>query len=124
MEVMRWLDYKLDLVLHQLRSRDLDQHFPIQTTTTDISGSGLGLKSSGDLTLNDPVLVSLSLPDSPARPIFAGGRIVRCDVEQHQNQAECAVYLEDISDLNRERLIRFNFQQQRKDLAAQHHLGG
>ena len=118
LEVMRWLDYKLDLVLHQLRTRELEEYFPLQTMTTDISGSGLGLVSAMEFEQGAGVLVALSLPDSPARPLYASGKIVRSDAVQSQNQAEFAVHFVDITDLNRERLIRFNFRQQRRALAA------
>jgi hypothetical protein len=118
LEVIHWLDFKLDLVLYQLRSRELDQFFPIQTMTTDVSGSGMGLKSAAGLSLGDLVLLALNLPDVPARPLYASGQIVRTDPEDDRDQAQIGVKFLDISETNRERLIRFNFRQQRRALAA------
>lgn len=117
LDVLRWLDYKLDLVLFHLRAKDLEEYFPHRIETTDISGSGLGLADAADYRTGDKVLVSINLPDSPGRPIYICGQVVRSQDDPSLPQAAIAVKFLEISELDRERLIRYNFRQQRRSLA-------
>ena len=40
LNMIMWLDFKVDLVLHHLRTNEVLSHFPNAEKTTDISGSG------------------------------------------------------------------------------------
>jgi hypothetical protein len=117
LDVMRWLDYKLDLVLYHLRGRELDRFFPHQAVTTDVSGSGLGLTETLPFEPADKVLISLSLPSAPARPLYICGDVVRRGEKEAGPGAGLAIRFLEINELDRERLIRFNFRQQRRALA-------
>ncbi len=116
LKVLRWLDFKLDLVLYHLRFREMAEHFPHQGTTLDISGTGLGFTGEELPRRGETILVCLLLPDSPARPILAVGEVVR-EGQDQQGRPVAAVNFLDIGEEDRERLIRFTFQKQRKQLA-------
>lgn len=117
LSVMRWLDFKLDMVLHQMRLREQAAHFPGRATTTDISGSGFGVAEPLGLEVGNRILVSLALPDEPSRPVTALGEVVRAGEADLAHGASSAVRFLDIAELDRERLIRFTFNQQRRLLA-------
>ena len=115
LKVLQWLDFKLDLVLYHLRSQEQRQHFPYQATTTDISGSGFGLAEVCELELGSRMILSLTLPDAPSRPVVAVGEVVRS--EPPGGGAASAVRFVEISDTDRERIIHFTFQKQRQEIA-------
>ena len=115
LSVLRWMDFKIDLVLHHLRLREHALHFPHQAMTTDISGSGVGLQHNLGLNVGSPVLLALYLPDNPSRPVYAVAEVVR--VEDNQPGARAALRFGEIAESDRERVIRFGFAQQRRVLA-------
>jgi len=116
LNVILWMDFKIDLILHHLRTNEMMSHFPHVETTTDISGSGFGLRPGSGLKPGTRIVLTMNLPDAPSRPLFAVGEVVRCDnVEVGEHAA--AVQFLDISEADRERLIRFTFRQQRRELA-------
>lgn len=79
----------------------------VQSFTVDISGGGLLLAGPDNLAVGD--LVSFSLSIETGQPPIAGkGRIVRVDVRGRR-----AIRFEEISDLDRRRLVRFIFECQR-----------
>jgi hypothetical protein len=115
LSVLRWMDFKIDLALHHLRLREHALHFPHQAMTTDISGSGVGLKDNVALNVGETVLAALYLPDNPSRPVYAVSLVVR--VEDNQPGARAALRFAEIAESDRERVIRFGFAQQRRILA-------
>ncbi len=115
LKVLSWLDFKLDLVLYHLRSQDHQQHFPYNGTTTEISGSGFGLADPCEMDPGSRILLSLNLPDAPWRPIIALGEVVRTDASISGSPS--AVRFVEISDTDRERIIRFTFKKQRQELS-------
>lgn len=115
LSVLRWMDFKIDLVLHHLRLREHALHFPHQTMTTDVSGSGVGLQQNVALTVGEQVLQALYLPDNPSRPVYAVTEVVR--VDENQPGARAALSFVEIAEGDRERVIRFGFAQQRRMLA-------
>lgn len=115
LKVLHWLDFKLDLVLYHLRSRDQHQHFPYQGTTTDISGSGFGMAEPCEFEPGSLILLSLTLPNAPWRPVLAVGQVVRSDSVNQGTLS--AVHFSDISDTDRERIIQFTFSKQRQELS-------
>lgn len=115
--VLRWLDFKLDLVLHHLRLRELGMHFPRESTTTDISGSGVGMAAAEGLTSGDRLLLALTLPQSPSRPVYAVGEVVRRQADDKADEATAAVRFVEIAESDRERIIRYTFRQQRRELS-------
>lgn len=112
-----WLDFKVDLILHHLRTNELLSHFPNVEETSDLSGSGFGLKPGSKLKPGMRIIITLTLPDALSRPVFAIGEAVRRNDASQDDQAAAAVHFIEISDADRERLIRFTFRQQRRDLA-------
>lgn len=112
--MLRYLDYKVDLILYQLRSAGIGDHFPHHTYTTDISGSGLAVRAHPNLHMDDQVIINLSLPDLPSRPIFAVAKVVRAG---SGDEGEAGLALLEISDTDRERLVRFTFAKQREELS-------
>ena len=115
LSVMRWMDFKLDLILHHLRLREQQTHFPYQATTTDLSGSGLGLDRSEGVGVGERVMLALYLPENPSRPVYAMAEVVR--VADVQYGAKAAFRFLEIAEGDRERVIRFGFDQQRRLLA-------
>jgi hypothetical protein len=115
LKVLNWLDFKLDLVLYHLRSQDKRQHFPYQGSTTKISGSGFGLTEPCELEVGSPLLISIVLPDAPWRPVLALGEVVKAD--STSEGAASAVRFVEISETDRERIIRFTFKKQRQELS-------
>ena len=115
--VLKWLDFKLDLILHQLMQGETSPHFPHKAWTTDISGSGFGLQKAGGLKPGQKIVVELILPDQPYRPVYAVGEVVRA-MEGGSEQAAIGVRFAEISESDRERIIRFTFKEQRRLLAA------
>ncbi len=115
--VLRWLDFKLDLILHHVRNREQATHFPGRAFTTDISGAGFGVAEPLGLEVGSTLLISLALPDVPARPVFALGEVVRAAAEDISHGAAAAVRFVDIAEAERERIIRYTFAQQRRLLA-------
>jgi len=112
---MRWLDFKLDLVLYHLRSSQQGRYFPHQAPTTDLSGSGVGLAEPSRLPQGSPVLICLPLPDHPSRPVMAMGEVARGGSQADEPSA--AITFTDISETDRERIVHFTFQKQRQELA-------
>lgn len=118
--VMQWLDFKLDLVLHQLRLSQHPLHFPTTTTTANLSGSGLGLAKAQGLAEGDNILLAVELPDAPYRAIYAAARVIWTAEPAGPGEVAAAVRFSEISDVDRERIIRFTFRQQRRDLARRY----
>lgn len=116
LDVLRWMDFKIDLILHHMRQREFDLHFPNQIETSDISGSGLGFLSPGKLEVGQAIIVAISLPSLPWRQVYACGEVVRAHDKPGQEPLY-GVKFTQISDADRERLIRFTFEQQRRELA-------
>jgi len=118
MDVLRWIDFKLDLVLFHLTAPQLSRSFPSQTTTVDISGSGLALAGGEDLEPGQRIMLCLNLPDAPGRPIFAVGEVVRQESGGREHEpGRVAVQFVEISEDDRERIIRYSFRRQRQELA-------
>ena len=117
MPVLKWLDFKLDLVLHHLRTAERETYFPQAAFTTDISGSGFGLEPDDDLSEGKSLLMNFVLPDAPSRPIFAAGQVVRVEPAPPEGAAALAVHFLEISEADRERIIRYTFHKQRQELA-------
>lgn len=115
--VLRWLDFKMDMIMHQMRSHEQSAHFPGRARTTDVSGSGFGVAEPLGLEVGSRILVYMPLPDDPARPIMALGEVVRAGECDFGQGAAAAVRFVDILEANRERLIRYTFNRQRKMLA-------
>jgi len=115
--VLRWLDFKLDLLLHHMRNREQATFFPGRDTTTDLSGSGFGVVEPLGVEPGTRILISLALPDEPSRPVFALGEVVRASQENQSQGAAAAVRFLEIAESDRERVIRFTFTQQRRLLA-------
>jgi len=115
LSVLRWLDFKLNMLLNQMRMHEQAAHFPGRATTTDISGSGFGVAEPLGVEVGGRILVMLALPDEPSRPITAVGEVVRAG--EADASAAAAVRFLDIAETDRERLIRFTFNQQRRLLA-------
>lgn len=111
--LMRWLNFKMDLVLHHLRQRELGVHFPKEGNTTDLSGSGLGLENAPEVRVGDTLILAFTLPQNPSRPVYAVGEVVRLA----QSPPNAAVTFREIAESDRERIIRYTFRQQRKELA-------
>jgi hypothetical protein len=81
----------------------------IRSYTADISGGGLLLAGPDTLKVGDEVQFQLTI-SSGAHPINGTGRVVRIDL-----QGRRAVAFEQISDLDRRRLVRFIFECQRAE---------
>ena len=116
LKVLHWLDFKVDMVLAQLRTRDLAEHFPHQAVT-DTSGAGLGLAEGHGLEPGQRILVHLPLPDHPAKPVLAVAEVVRTRSEEGGECAGTALRFVEMADDDRELVIRFTFKKQRKHLA-------
>ncbi len=91
LNVLRWLDFKLDLLLYHLRSRELSAVFPRFAQSLDLSGSGVSLREAPDLNQGDRILLSLTLPNAPSRPIFAVGEVVRVEPPAGAGERRVAV---------------------------------
>lgn len=118
LNVLRWLDFKLDLILNQMRSNERQAAFPHHLETIDISGAGIGMVDCGVLKLGERIIMAFTLPDSPSQPIYCVGEVVRvADEPSCDGQARAAVRFEEIAESDRERIIRFTFNQQRRQIS-------
>lgn len=115
--VIRWLDFKVDMVLHHLRARDFDQHFPQRLETCDISGSGLGVGGDYGLTLGQTMIMAITLPSRPWQPVYARGEVIRGKCQAKDGAPHFGVKFLELAEADMERLIRFTFEQQRRQLA-------
>ena len=125
MPVLRWLDFKLDLILLQVRLQSRPNLFTSFIRTADISGSGCGVTNGEELIPGQRLLLALSLPDAPARLLYAVGQVVRShDQEgtgaagQEDAQPHSAIHFVEIEESDRERIMRFAQSQQRKMLGS------
>jgi hypothetical protein len=115
LNVLRWMDFKLDIILSQMRSAERQAAFPNHLETTDISGAGIGMVDCGQLKIGERIIMAFTLPDSPSQPIYCVGEVVRvADDTTSDGQARAAVRFEEIAESDRERVIRFTFNQQRR----------
>lgn len=118
LSVLRWLDFKLDMVLHHIRSSERESVFPHHLETVDISGAGIGMIDCGQLKLGERIIMAFTLPDSPSQPIYCVGEVVRvADEPACDGQARAAVRFQEIAEMDRERIIRYTFNQQRRQLS-------
>lgn len=81
----------------------------VQSYTVDLSGGGLLLAGPDTLKIGDEVRFQLTITPG-VTPITGSGRVVRTD-----SRGRRAVVFEDISDLDRRRLVRFIFECQRSE---------
>jgi c-di-GMP-binding flagellar brake protein YcgR len=83
----------------------------LHTYTLDVSGGGLLVAGIGPADDGDEVVVTVKLPDR--EPLRVNGRVARRTAEGH-----AGLVLEDISDADREELVRWIFERQRLERAA------
>ena len=81
----------------------------IQSYTVDLSGGGFLLAGPDTLKAGDELRFQLNLGEG-VLPIAGGGRVVRID-----SRGRLAVAFEEISELDRRRLVRFIFECQRSE---------
>lgn len=81
----------------------------VQSYTVDLSGGGLLLAGPDTLKIGDAIKFRLTITPG-VTPIAGTGRVVRIDASGRR-----AVSFEDISDLDRRRLVRFIFECQRAE---------
>jgi len=81
--------------------RGVDEPVGGETTTLDVSGSGIQIQDKWDLPLGTDVRVELALPDGP--PLRALGRIVR----QGAQPGHKGVRMDGIARIDEDRLMRY-----------------
>lgn len=81
--------------------RGVDQPVGGDTTTVDISGSGIQIQDKWELALGTDVRVELHLPDGP--PLRALGRVVRQGAEPEQK----GIRMDGIARADEDRLMRY-----------------
>ncbi|KIX15393.1 PilZ domain-containing protein [Dethiosulfatarculus sandiegensis] len=116
-DVARWLDFKLDLILHRLRTQEIKKLLPHQVFSFDISGSGVSLEKGPGLEPEKELILAITLPDAPGRPVYARGQVLRTQKDALEKHPCAAVQFSQISETDRERLIHYTFRQQRRELA-------
>jgi hypothetical protein len=82
----------------------------VKTHAIDVSGGGMLLSGAHKLDLDAEIRFRLELDDE--LPIEGRARVIRADGDEHR-----AVVFEEIDEADRQRLIRFIFDQQRAALA-------
>ena len=117
LDLIRWMDFKIDMILYHLRTREHDLHFPGTLDVINISGSGLGVCGKSDLTPGQRIILAINLPNSPWRPMYAIGEVVRIKQPDDGDANDIGINFVEIADADRERIIRFTFEQQRRQLA-------
>lgn len=117
LNVIRWMDFKIDMVLYHLRMREHDVHFPNKLEINDISGSGLGVVGDSELVPGQRLILSVNLPNSPWRPVYAVGEVVGTNKPDAGGIDHVGINFIEIAESDRERIIRFTFEQQRRQLA-------
>jgi c-di-GMP-binding flagellar brake protein YcgR len=117
MDVARWLDFKLDLILHRLRTQEIKKLLPHQSFSFDISGSGVSLEKGPEQEEGNDLILAITLPESPGRPVYARGEVLRIQDRTIKKQTCAAIQFRQISETDRERLIHYTFRQQRRELA-------
>jgi hypothetical protein len=84
---------------------------PLHTFTIDVSGGGILIAGAGPVEAGSPVAVTVKLPDRD--PLTSDGRIARVTDDGH-----VALSFDGIADEQREALVRWIFEQQRREAAA------
>jgi len=91
-------------------------HKPLLTYTLDVSGGGVLIAGAGPADVGDVVQATVKLPSADA--VQAPGRIARRSREGH-----VALVFDAMAPQERERLVRFVFEQQRLERRAQRESG-
>lgn len=81
--------------------RGVDEPIGGDTTTVDVSGSGIQIQDKWELPLGTDVRVELQLPDGP--PLRALGRVVRVGAEAEQK----GIRMDGIARADEDRLMRY-----------------
>jgi hypothetical protein len=81
--------------------RGVDEPVGGETTTVDVSGSGIQIQDKWELPLGIDVRVELKLPEGP--PLRALGRVVRVGQEAEQK----GIRMDGIARADEDRLMRF-----------------
>jgi PilZ domain len=84
---------------------------PLHTYTLDVSAGGLLVAGAGDVEIGAPVSVTVKIPDRD--PVEAAAVIAR-----RTKQGHAALQFTDISEADREALIRWIFERQRLERQA------
>jgi hypothetical protein len=87
------------------------EHPPLHTFTLDVSAGGVLIAGAGPSSIGTPVTVTVKLPERD--PLQVEGRIAR---RTHIGNA--GIVFEGISEAEREDLIRWIFERQRRERAA------
>ena len=112
--MIQWLNFKMDIVIHQLRIMSRGRLFNNQLTTTDLSITGFGFASQIDAPVGSKLLMALHLPDAPTHPVYTTGTLVRNGDDNKDGQSMGAVVFEKLTDADSERIARFTFDSERK----------
>jgi hypothetical protein len=88
------------------------EYGPLRTYTLDVSGGGVLVAGAGPIELGEPVIVTVKLPERPS--VQAIGRVARRTDEGH-----AGLVFDGIATHAREELVRWIFEQQRLERAAQ-----
>jgi hypothetical protein len=81
--------------------RGVDEDVGGETTTLDVSGSGMRISDKFELPLGIDVRIELKLPDGP--PLSALGRVVRVGSEEDQK----GIRFDSVSRADEDRLMRY-----------------
>jgi c-di-GMP-binding flagellar brake protein YcgR len=91
-------------------SLTLDQHRSVEAISNDVSGGGMSIRASVDAGVGARIHVSLQIPGGDA--IDAVGRILR------KERDTTSIEFLEIAEPEREQIIRFLYDEQRKQLAT------
>ena len=92
--------------------RGVDEDVGGETTTLDVSGSGMRISDKFELPLGIDVRIELKLPDGP--PLSALGRVVRVGSEEDQK----GIRFDSVSRADEDRLMRYIRDREVKALRA------
>lgn len=109
-------------VVETFCARDAHSPLRVEGLTRNIGGGGVLIRTHqvaqlremvADRRVDEPVWVALRLPD---RPLQAMANVAWLNIEEDESAADLALEFVDLSDVERERLIRYLFTLQRDAL--------
>jgi len=121
-EVARFLeqlDKKVSCLLEMANRRQEDTAAEVRLVAASLSGCGISFPSD-DLNLQDRVFLTMHLSTTPASRLEVVGTVARVTEEESQSRM-VGIAFEQITEADREAIIRYTFQIQRE--IAKLHVG-
>jgi len=116
LEALRVINDKLDYLLDRLTAGKPRRH-RLSGTTVDVSGGGISLATGSPLPVGQHVDMTFLLPTRPEIRLDLLGRVRLVEqLEEEMDAYKIGVEFVALSEIDRDRLVRYIFQKQRECL--------